>query len=74
MKDNYEVKVRGRLGVDESDLKEIEVQGRKIKVCEWGWSWEADSRHWRLVLEYFGFNGKRRPSRRAETRRTTSVR
>lgn len=34
MKANYEVKVRGRLGAEEGDLKEIDVLGRTIKVEE----------------------------------------
>ena len=55
-KANYEVKVRGRLGTEEGDSKEIDVLGRTIKVEEWGWTWEADKRHRKMVLEHFGFD------------------
>jgi len=60
MKANYEVKVRGRLGTEEGDLKEIDVLGRTIKVEEWGWSWCADARHREMVFEHFGFDEKSR--------------
>jgi hypothetical protein len=54
---NYEIKNRGRLGSGKEDKKEIDMLGRTIKYQEWGLSWEGDSRHRKLLMEYFGMNG-----------------
>ena len=55
MQDNYEVKVRGRLGPDTEDLKEIDILGRVLRYENWGISWRADPRHRKMILEYYGF-------------------
>ena len=47
-------KVRGMLGVDNGDLKEITLLGRIIRWTPEGVEYEADPRHRRMVTEYFG--------------------
>ena len=54
---NYEIKIRGRLGSGQRDVREIDMLGRKIRWHEWGVSWEGDDRHKKLLEEYFGFDG-----------------
>ena len=56
LKEHYELKDRGRLGSGESDKREIDMLGRKIRWHEWGLSWEGDERHRKLVMEYFGMD------------------
>ena len=36
MQGEYEIKVRGRLGPDEGDLKQIDILGRIIRYEVWG--------------------------------------
>ena len=55
MQGEYEIKVRGRLGPDEGDLKQIDILGRIIRYEEWGLSWQADPRHRTMIMEHFGF-------------------
>ena len=45
---------RARLGPEEKDDKEISVLGRIVKVEDWGFSYQADPRHRRVILESFG--------------------
>ena len=55
LKKEYELKVRGRLGPDEKDIKRIDILGRILEYRSWGLSWRADPRHRKMVLEHFGF-------------------
>ena len=50
----YEIKVRARLGPDESDQKEATLLGRIIRWNRWGVSCEADPKHRRMVMEALG--------------------
>ena len=58
LKEKYEIKVRGRLGSGENDVKEIDMLGRKIKLHDWGITWEGDERHRKLIMDQFGLNEK----------------
>ena len=53
----FEVKVRGRLGEDANDQKEMEILGRTITWTSKGLRMQADKKHRKRVLDYFGFNG-----------------
>ena len=57
----YEIKVRGRLGFGEGDVRKIDVLGRIIELHDWGCTWEADPRHRKAVMEHFGFNDQTKP-------------
>jgi len=61
MKSWFEIKVRGLLGSDEKDDKEVVILGRIVKWNEDGISYEADPKHRRLILEYFGLDEGSRP-------------
>ena len=50
----FEIKVRGVLGSDEGDVGQIVLLGRVITWTEKGIEYEADPRHRKLVLDYFG--------------------
>ena len=56
----FDIKVRGRLGPEESDQKEISILGRRVAWRTWGISYEADPRHRKLITEYFGFDATSR--------------
>ena len=58
LREKYEIKVRGRLGSGESDKKEIDMLGRKIKLPSWGITWEDDDRHRKLIMEQFGLDSE----------------
>ena len=52
----YELKNRGRLGLDENDVRKIDMLGRIIEIDEDGITWRGDPRHLELLKEYFGMN------------------
>ena len=54
MQEWFEVKVRARIGPDESDDKEISILGRRVRWEHWGISYRADPKHRAIVLERFG--------------------
>ncbi len=54
MKEWFEVKVRARLGPDETDAKEIDVLGRKLVWTDSGIQYQADPKHRDIILEKFG--------------------
>jgi hypothetical protein len=54
----FEIKVRGRLGPDERDDKEVTVIGRVVRWRTWGIEYSADPRHREEVMKYFGFTAK----------------
>ena len=51
----FEIKLRGVLGPDPEDDKEIVILGRTVKWTSGGIEYEADPRHRIKLLEYFGF-------------------
>ena len=51
----FEIKVRGILGPEAGDGKEITILGRKVVWTEDGISYEADPKHRELVMNLFGF-------------------
>ena len=54
LKDNYELKDRGRLGSGDHDMKEVDMLGRKIRWHEWRLTWEGHERHRKMVIDFFG--------------------
>ena len=57
MQEWYEIKIRGRLGPDEGDDKEVSIIGRVVRWRSWGLEYMADPRHRVEVMEYFGLTG-----------------
>ena len=54
LKKCYELKVRGILGDEEGDCKEITILNRRLRwTSEGGLEFEADRRHVQEILEYF---------------------
>ncbi len=49
-----EIKVRGMLGHDEKDDKEIIILGRTLRWTQDGLEYEADPKHRKMILEHFG--------------------
>lgn len=56
----FEIKVRGRLGPEDNEQKEISILGRKVAWRTWGISYEADPRHRKLITDYFVFDATTR--------------
>ena len=52
----FEVNVRGTLGPDEKDDKEIIILGRTLRWTQDGLEYEADPKHRRMILEHFGLD------------------
>ena len=50
----FEMKVRATLGPDDEDDKKVIILERTLRWKTWGIEWEADPKHRRVVLEYFG--------------------
>jgi hypothetical protein len=50
----FEIKVRATLGPDDKDDKEVIILGRALRWKTWCVEWEADPKHRRVILEYFG--------------------
>ena len=59
----FEIKVRGVLGPEVTDGKEITILGRKVVWGEDGITYEADPKHRELVMEFFGFCDRSKESR-----------
>jgi hypothetical protein len=51
----FDIKMRGIIGPEEHDLKEMSILGRTVRFKDWGIEYEADPKHRRVVLEFFGF-------------------
>eukprot|EP00973_Karenia_brevis_P023647 3258068-Karenia_brevis.AAC.1 len=62
MKSWFEIKVRAVLGPEEKDEKEVTILGRLLRWTDECIEYEADPKHRTLILEYFGFNDKTKPS------------
>eukprot|EP00973_Karenia_brevis_P010048 1360936-Karenia_brevis.AAC.1 len=58
----FEIKVRAVLGPEDKDDKEVSILGRLVRWTDEGIEYEADPKHRSLVLEYFWFNSKTKPS------------
>ena len=58
MKGWFEVKVRAKLGPEDTDDKEVTILGRTVRWKAWGIEYEADERHRKIIMEYFGLNEK----------------
>eukprot|EP00973_Karenia_brevis_P078454 10892400-Karenia_brevis.AAC.1 len=56
MKSLFEIKAI--LGPDRSDDKEVVILGRLVKWGTKGIEYEADPKHRRMTLEFFGFDDK----------------
>ena len=61
MKSWFEIKVRAVLGPEPHDDKEVTILGRIVKWTERGLEYEADPRHRKAILEYFGFAESAKP-------------
>eukprot|EP00973_Karenia_brevis_P074336 10328040-Karenia_brevis.AAC.1 len=61
MKSCLEIKVRAVLGPDPKDDKQVTILGRIVRWVEEGIEEEADPKHRKIILEYFGFNSKTKP-------------
>ena len=51
----FEIKVRGILGPDDKDCKEMVILGRVVKWKSWGIEWSADPKHREIVIDHFSF-------------------
>ena len=52
----FEIKVRGFMGNNKTDDKEVTILGRIVRWCHDGIEYEADPKHRQIVLEHFGFD------------------
>ncbi len=57
----FDVKFRRMLGEDARDDREVVILGRVVKWTTGGITYEADPKHRRMFLEYFGFDQGSRP-------------
>eukprot|EP00973_Karenia_brevis_P051500 7151274-Karenia_brevis.AAC.1 len=57
----FEIKVRAILGPEERDDKEVTILGRLVRWTNEGIEYEADPKHRKLVMDYFGFDEKTKP-------------
>ena len=51
----FEIKVKGVLGPEDKDMKEIVILGRLVRWTEDGVEFEADPRHRKALMDHFGF-------------------
>ena len=58
MQEWFEIKVRAVMGPEDADDKEVNILGRTVRWKDWGIEYEADKRHRKVIIEYFGFNEK----------------
>ena len=59
MQETFEVKLRGRLGEYNDDLKEIRVLNKVLRITYEGLTYEADPRHVELLARSLGLAGTR---------------
>ena len=55
MKSWFDIKIRGLLGMDEGDDKEVVILGRLVRYTASGIEYEADPKHREILMEHFGF-------------------
>ena len=58
MQNWFEIKVRAKLGPEDTDDKEVTILGRTVRWKDWGIEYEADEKHREIVMTHFGFNDK----------------
>ena len=51
---SFDCKIRGRLGTDATDMKEIRILNRIVRIVEKGLVYEADPRHVELLVKALG--------------------
>ena len=56
LKKAFECKIRGRLGTDKGDMKEIRILNRIVRITEDGLLYEADPRHVELLAKALGLS------------------
>ena len=56
LRKSFECKIRGRLGVEPQDLKEIRLLNRIIRITSTGLLYEADPRHAELLAQSMGLD------------------
>ena len=56
LKETYELKVRGTMGDEPGDDKEIVILNRSLRWTEEGLEYRADDKHVREILKYFGLD------------------
>jgi hypothetical protein len=61
MRSWFDIKVRGVLGADSDDQKEVTILGRTVRWKEDCIEYEADMKHRQMILDYFGFDETTRP-------------
>ena len=57
MKEAFECKVKGRLGTEKEDMKEMRVLNRIVRVASEGLLYEADPRHAEMLFKAFQLEG-----------------
>ena len=57
-KKHYDIKIRGRLGPDKKDDKEIRILNRCVKYTDSGIEYEADPRHAEIIIRELGLVDK----------------
>ena len=56
LKQHFEIKLRGKLGTDKSDDKEIRIRNRIVKITSTGLTYEADPRHVEMLARDMGMD------------------
>ena len=62
MADKFEIKLKGRIGHEDHDLKEMRLLNRIIRVVPEGLTYEADPRHVELLVRSLGLEDCRKVS------------
>ena len=57
----FPIKVRAKLGMDKGDDKSVTILGREVRWTGEGIEYEADPRHRKNILDYFGFEEGAKP-------------
>eukprot|EP00973_Karenia_brevis_P051025 7085559-Karenia_brevis.AAC.1 len=58
----FEIEVTAFLGPEDKDDKEVVILGRVVRWSDEGIEYEADPKHRKIILEYFGFDSRTKPS------------
>ena len=62
MEEWFDIKMRGIVGGDDGDLKEMVILGRVVRWTKDGLRYEAGPKHRKLVMEKFGFDEESKPA------------
>ena len=68
MRDWYEIKVRGRLGEDSEDDKDIVILNRRLEVAEDGLLYRADPKHVQILVKELGLEAESKGTDAASAR------